>query len=474
MSRLTQNSLPDIHSTVRVPTYDRSGLAPSWVHIGVGGFHRAHQAVYLNDLLTQGVRDWSLCGVGLLPHDRLMQGALEPQDCLYTIVERDADGDQARVIGSITRYLLATDDLATVMRVLANPQTRIVSLTITESGYDLTKAANEPGGAFGVLSEALERRRDAGLPPFTVLSCDNLPHNGDIAHAALLAASQRDPHLVDWIQAHVTCPNCMVDRITPQTTDADRALVRDEFGIDDAWPVVCEPFKQWIIEDKFCNGRPALEDVGVQFTDDVRPYELMKLRLLNASHSSMAYLGYLAGFSTAPEVMADPDFHRYISAIMNDEVTPLLAPVPGIDLTDYKKTLLHRFANPAIKDQITRLCLDGSGKLPKFILPSIRERLERGAPPPLLTLAIAGWMRYLSGTDEHGEPIKIEDAFASLLQERARAGGVDPRPLLGMQEIFGDLGQSAPFVELLEHDLQSLYAHGARVTLADTLSRSAV
>ena len=305
-----------------------------------------------------------------------------------------------------------------------------------------------------------------------MLSCDNVQHNGDVARQALLTfAGRRDPSLADWIAQHVTFPNSMVDRITPQTTDADRAMVRDEFGIEDAWPVVCEPFRQWVIEDKFCNGRPPLEDAGAQMTSDVQPYELMKLRLLNAGHSALGYLGWLAGFRTIDHVASDPQFQTFLRRLWDDEVTPLLLPVPGIDLADYKATLLTRFANPRIGDQVARICLDGSAKMPKFLLPSIHEHLARGHVPRLLTLAVAGWFRYLSGTDEQGRPIPIEDPMAATLQERAQAGGPDPRPLLALRGVFGDLGDNPHFVSALEAALRRLYSEGTRATLTASLEQ---
>jgi len=323
---------------------------------------------------------------------------------------------------------------------------------------------------FGYLAEALDRRQRAGHAPFTVLSCDNVPQNGDMARKTLLAfAARRDPALHDWIAAHVAFPNSMVDRITPQTTDADRKMVRAEFGIEDAWPVVCEPFRQWIIEDVFSNGRPPLEQVGVQFTTDVHPYEMMKLRLLNASHSAMGYLGYLGGYQYIHEIMADNLFREYIRRLMDQEVTPLLAPVPGIDLADYKATLLTRFANPTIKDQVTRICLDGSSKVPKFLLPSLSEALASGGPTTLLTLALAGWFRYLRGEDEQGRPYTIDDPRAAELQALARQGKADPGLLLGLTDLFGDLGQSPTLVAELRRFGEQLDAVGARATLAQAL-----
>jgi mannitol 2-dehydrogenase len=490
MFTLSNATLGSLNARVTVPKYDRIGLPSPIVHIGVGGFHRAHEAVYLDDLLTQGYGGWSLCGVGLLPHDRRMRDALVPQDCLYTVVERSAAGEDARVIGSMSRYLLAPSDPERVIATLASAETRIVSLTITEGGYNVNETTGafngqhpdvihdlthpqHPVTVFGYLTEALSRRRQNGLSPFTVLSCDNLPHNGNIARSAVISyAELREPAIADWISDHGAFPNCMEDRITPQTTDADRLQIENEFALQDAWPVVCEPFRQWVIEDKFVLGRPPLEDVGVQFTSNVGPYETMKLRLLNASHSAMGYLGYLAGYRFIADVMADPLFQKFIAMLMDDEVSPLLPPVPGIDLAEYKKTLIQRFANPTIRDQVSRICLDGSAKMPKFLLPSLREQIARRGPTRLLTLAVAGWFRYLCGTDEQGQSITLEDPLAAILQERALAGGDDPHTLLSLHEIFGNLDQAETWVSELGKTLRHLTAHGARETLTRTLSSS--
>ena len=483
---LNQGNLSRLLPAVQVPAYKRESITPSIVHIGVGGFHRAHQAVYVDDLCRDhGVTEWGFCGVGLLAHDSRIRDALGSQDCLYTLVERSAVGDKARVIGSIIEFLFAPDNPDAVIEKMASAGTRIVSLTITEGGYFIDQGTGEfqedhpviahdlahpdqPTCAFGYLLAALDRRRQRGMRPFTVLSCDNVQGNGDVTRKVLLRfAELHDPSLKDWLSEHGAFPNCMVDRITPATTDADRALVRETFGIEDAWPVVCEPFRQWVIEDHFCDGRPAFEKVGVQMTTDVHPYETMKIRLLNASHSAMGYLGYLAGYTYIYEIMADPDFRKYILDLMHEEVTPILKPVPGVDLDVYKETLVDRFANPTIRDQATRICLDGSAKVPKFILPSIREQLARGGSVKKLSLAVASWCRFLAGTDEQGKPIEIQDPMAEVLHRHAKAAGRDPRPFLGLREIFGnDLPQSAVFVEQVGDALQSLYDVGARATLA--------
>lgn len=488
MTRLSELFSPPLGSSVAVPQYDRHGVVPGIVHISVGGFHRAHEAVYVDDLLAlNDGREWGICGVGLRPADKAMQDALVPQDCLYTVVARSAEGDEGRVIGSLVHYLFAPEETEAVLDVLTRPETRIVSLTITEGGYNFNEATGEfnadnpdiqhdlanpdcPISVFGYLAEALDRRRHAGQAAFTVLSCDNVPQNGEMARKTLLAfAALRNPALHDWIAAQVAFPNSMVDRITPQTTDADREMVRDEFGIEDAWPVVCEPFRQWIIEDRFSHGRPPWERVGVQFVGDVHPYEMMKLRLLNAGHSAVGYLGFLAGYPYIHEILADLLFRDYLQRLMNDEVTPLLAPVPGINLAEYKATLLTRFANPTLKDQTARICLDGSSKVPKFVLPSLHEALATGGPATLLTLTVAGWFRFLRGEDEQGQPFTINDPRADELQRLARLGGTDPRPLLGLTDLFGDLRQSEAFVAQLTRFLEHLDADGARATLARVL-----
>ena len=392
---LSEAGLGAFAGSVETPGYDRRRLRPSIVHIGVGAFHRAHQAVYLHDLASAG-GDWGERGVGLLPQDRPMAEALVPQDGLYTLLVRGAEGDRARVIGSLIEYLFAPDQPEAVLGALADARTRIVTMTITEGGYNVDEstgmfdAANggvradlrqpdKPSTVFGYLAEALDRRRRAGIQPFTLMSCDNVQSNGHIARTAITSfARLRDDSLAAWIERHVAFPNSMVDRITPQTTDVERQLLAREFGIADRWPVVTEPFTQWVIEDVFGDGRPALQEVGVQLVADVQPYENMKLRLLNGSHSAMGYLGYVAGYRTVHAVTADDLFRTFIERQMREEVAPLLQPVPGIDLDEYQRTLIERFRNPKIGDQLARVCLDSSSKVPKFVLPSLRDALVAG------------------------------------------------------------------------------------------------
>ncbi len=483
---LNRASLKAIAARARVPSFDPAGLPASIVHVGVGGFHRAHQAVYLDDLLAQGgKREWGLFGVGLLPHDARMRDVMRAQDCLYTLVERGAGGDQARVIGSIGGFLLAQDGREAVIEKMASRECRIVSLTITEGGYYVNKGTgqfdeahadirhdlehpHEPTCSFGYLAEALDRRRQRGLAPFTVMSCDNLQGNGDVARRTFLAfAERRDAGLAGWTAGNGAFPNAMVDRITPATTDAHRAMVRETFGIEDGWPVVTEPFKQWVIEDRFPLGRPAWERVGAQMVSDVHPYEMMKIRLLNASHQALCYIGMLLGYRYADETMADADIHSLVEHMMDDEVTPLLPPVPGIDLAQYKRTLLERFANPVLRDQLARIGTEGSARIPGFVLPSILDRLSRGGPMRALTFTVAAWFCYLTGTDDRGQPLPINDPIAEELTRRARAGGEDPRLLLGLRELFGDVLPASPvFVGQVEEHLRALHRQGPRAALA--------
>ncbi|OUL33514.1 mannitol dehydrogenase [Nostoc sp. T09] len=482
--KLNEASLSRLASNVRVPQYDRHQITNGIVHIGVGGFHRAHQALYLDNYFHQHPgSDWGITGVGLLEFDQRMRDALNSQDCLYTLVERSPEGDRARVIGAITKYLFAPDNRQAVIDTLADPQCRIVTLTITEGGYYYIEGSGEfdanhptiqydlqnpdqPIGVYGFLTAALDRRRQQGLAPFTVLSCDNLQGNGNIAHEMLTAyAEMRDPELRRWIADHVTFPNCMVDRITPATTPDDIKMVAEQFNIDDAFPVVAEPFLQWVVEDEFCAGRPDWEDVGVQMTSDVHPYEMMKIRLLNASHLLIGYLGTLAGYTYVHEVMGDPMIRQTVENLMA-EVTPTLQPVPGIDLDNYKQTLIERFANPKIRDQLPRLCLNSSAKMPKFVLGSVRDALRQKGAIEYMSLTVAAWFRYLNANDDKGNPIPIDDPIAGTLTQLARTSGSDAKPLLNLTEIFGDLSQSAPFVDAVTNHLRRLYEFGAKETLA--------
>ena len=487
---LDDRTVHDLDDRVRVPDYDRGTLTPAVVHIGVGGFHRAHQALYLDDLARTGETGWGEIGVGL--RSPAMRDALVPQNCLFTVVERSDLGDTARIVGSMIRYLFAPDDPEAVLAALTDERTRIVTLTITGGGYpvdedgrfdatdpqvraDLDNPAR-PETAFGYLTEALHRRRQAGLPAFTVLSCDNMPDNGAATRTAVLGfAAARDEGLAAWIDAHVTFPASMVDRITPETDSRTRDLITEQFGVRDRSPVVAEPFRQWVIEDRFCNGRPPLERVGAQFVEDVTPYKLMKTRLLNASHSALGYLGYLVGgYGTSSEAMANPVIADYLATLMRQEITAQLPEVPGIDLEAYQRTLLERFSNPQISDQLSRLCGRGSTKMPAYLLPSLMAARAEGQPTTLLTLAVAGWCRYLQGHDLNGNPIEIKDARKDILQPLAVEKGTDPRPLLAERDIFGPLGDDPEFVRTLEAAIRDIEEYGPAATMAEYLSNEAL
>ena len=465
------------------PGFDPASLTPGIVHLGLGGFHRAHMARYTHTLMEQDptAREWGILGAGLLPQDRAMRDSLAPQDSLYTLLERDGTTETATVVGSLAGVIFAGDDSASLLDAIDRPAIRIVSLTVTENGYCLNRATKRldpahpliqadlarptrPRSAIGIVTEALRRRRDKGTPPFTVMSCDNIQHNGQVLRAAVLAlATLRDPALAAWIGAHVRFPSSMVDRITPVTTDADRAWTAETYGIADQWPVVCEAFTQWVLEDDFPAGRPAWERVGCQFVPDVAPYEAMKLRLLNASHLAVAGLGRLMGYTYIDETMADPVLRRYMAALMDRETGPTLPPVPGIDLDGYKRTLIARFANPAIKDTTERVNTDAPLNI---LVDPIRDRLQAGAPIDLLALALAAWLRRVRGVDEQGAAIDVRHPLAAELREKAEQGGPDPRPLLRITALFGDFAENPALTDPVEHWLGSLYRDGSRRTLA--------
>ncbi len=468
-----------------VPAYDRDLVTPGVVHFGVGGFHRAHQAMYHDRLLSEGTApDWGICGVGVMPADRRMKEVLKAQDGLYTLVLKHSDGTyEPRVIGSIVEYLYAPDNPEAVIEKMAAPTTRIVSLTITEGGYNINDvtgefdASNEdvvrdlapgavPRTVFGLVIEALRRRWKRGLAPFTVMSCDNLQDNGYRSRRAFTAfARLRDPELGDWVEREARFPNSMVDRITPVTTDADRAEVRERFGIEDQWPVVCEPYTQWVLEDAFTAGRPRYEQVGVQVVDRVEPYELMKLRLLNGSHQALAYFGYLCGYRLVHEAAQDPVFQAFLLGYMDKEATPTLAPVPGVDLDGYKYNLIERFSNPQIRDTIARLCAESSDRIPKWLLPVVREQLAADGEIRRSAAVVASWARYAEGVDEAGQPIEVVDRMRDSLMELARRQRSDPDAFISNRDIFGDLIDKKPFVSAYRSALASLHERGARATL---------
>ncbi len=486
MDALNTANLSAIGQRVAIPTYDRRSLTPGIVHFGVGGFHRAHQAMLLDRLMNDGKAfEWAICGVGVLPADKRMKQVMDTQDGLYTLVAKHADGKlEPRVIGSIIDYLYAPDDPESVIETMAALSTRIVSLTVTEGGYNFDHVTGEfnfdepavahdlaadstPKTTFGLITEALRRRLERDLPPFTVQSCDNIQGNGETARAMFKAFAERKaPQVAAWMETDVCFPNAMVDRITPVTTDADINQIRAQFAIDDAWPVVCEPFIQWVIEDNFNQGRPPYEDVGAQIVEDVEPYELMKLRLLNASHQALCYFGYLAGYRYAHEVAQDQLFADFILQYMVYEATPTLAPVPGIDLDNYRQSLIERFANPAIKDTLARLCAESSDRIPKWLLPVIREQLANDGPMESTAAVVASWARYAEGIDEAGAPIEIVDRIADELRALAANNRTQPTAFIANRKLFGDLVDNERFVSAYLWALGNLHQNGARATVS--------
>jgi len=488
MTSLTEENLPQLNAGVSLPRYDRRRVTTGIVHIGVGNFHRSHQAMYIDTLMNSGAAmDWGICGIGLQPSNMAMRDVLAAQDGLYTLVLRHSDGTwDARVIGSIVEYLFAPDDPEAAIEKMAAPTTRIVSLTVTEGGYNLDAVTGEfnspdasvvadlrpgavPRTVFGLATEALARRRERGIPAFSILSCDNIQGNGHVSQRAFTAfARLRDPELADWMTRHVRFPNCMVDRITPKTTETDRAELSRRFGVDDQWPVLCEPFTQWVLEDNFSDGRPPLEDAGVQIVPDVEPYELMKLRLLNASHQALCHPGYLVGYRFVHDVTMDPLFARFLLDYMTQEAIPTLRPVPGVDLVHYANQLIERFSNPEVGDTVARLCANASDLIPKFLLPVIRQQLATGGPFTRSAAVVASWARYAEGTDENGEPYEIDDGLAPQLQAAARR---QRRHLTAFLEdnraVFGELADDPRFTRVYGAILTALLEGGVRSTFAD-------
>lgn len=483
MMRLSSSSLPQLPDRVEQPAYDRDKVTIGLVHLGIGAFHRAHQAVYTDKILADDP-SWGICGVSLRSADT--RDALAPQDGLYTLKVQDGQGERLSVIGSIVEILVAPENPEAVLSRMADAATRIVSLTVTEKGYCHNPATgtldenhpdilhdlqnpSKPKSAIGFIVEALARRKAAGAPAFTLLTCDNLPSNGHVLKRVVTRfAELRDPELAAFV-ADVASPSTMVDRIVPATTDADRAAITAALGFSDAWPVMTEPFRQWVVEDDFPLGRPAWETAGVVFVEDVSAFETMKLRLLNGSHSTLAYLGYLAGAETVADAMALPGMEDLVEALMRDEVSPTLPPLAGFDLPAYRRALVERFNNPALRHRTWQIAMDGSQKLPQRLLGTIRDRIQAGAPYDRLALGVAAWMRYARGIDEAGKAIDVRDPLSARIAELAQ-GSDDPeeiaKALLGMKEIFGDdLGADPDFRAQIVRALSRLFSEGSAAVL---------
>lgn len=470
-------------NAVTLPAYDRAALTPGIVHIGLGNFHRAHMAVYLDDLFAMGLdQTWAILGAGVRPGDAAMRDALLAQDCLSTVIELDPSGRRARRVGSMVGFIAVQADNAALIAAMSDPAIRIVSLTVTEGGYYvdaatglfdptaadiLADAANptRPATAFGAILAALRTRKAAGVAPFTVMSCDNLPGNGHVTQNTVVGlAALSDPDFAAWVAANVAFPNGMVDRITPGTGPRERAMAAD-FGLSDPVPVTCEPFRQWVLEDNFPMGRPALEKVGVTFAADVHAFEAMKIRILNGGHAIIAYPGGLGGHEYVHEAMQDPTIRAFLDAVETREILPIVAPVPGQDLTTYKSLIIERFSNPEVADTVRRLCLDGSNRQPKFIVPSIRDVLAAGGTAPGLILLSALWCRYCAGVDENGVTIAPNDPNWAHLQACALAAKTDPAVWTGMTDIYGDLSGTPAFADGFAAALREVWADGSQVAM---------
>lgn len=492
---LNEAALPLLPEDVEVPSYPRGEVGVGIVHIGVGGFHRAHEAQYVDQVLAlPGQHQWGIAGVGLLPGDRRMAEVLDAQDHLYTLVTRTPSGeDTARVIGSLQNYVLALDDPAAALALMVRPGTSIVSLTITEGGYpvgahgefdasdpalaeDISRTDGAPRTAFGLIIEALRQRRAAGLPPFTVMSCDNIQGNGDFARTAVVGfARARDAELAEWIEANGAFPNSMVDRITPVTTDAGRDFVASTFGIRDGWPVISESFTQWVLEDSFVDGRPPFERVGVQLVEDVRPYEAMKLRLLNATHQAVSYLGLLHGYEYVHEAVTDPVFAEFLMGYMTQEASPTLPVLPGVDLPRYRQDALERFGNPAIADTLARQVVDGTDRISKFVMPVLADRLQADESVEHIALVLAAWSEYVRVTVAAGGAEALTDSRRDEVIPAVLSQSPEGTELLKMS-LFGPLGEDERLIDAYRRArirLSDLGPMGAMQALAATHDREA-
>jgi mannitol 2-dehydrogenase len=480
---LRERNLRRFRDRVEVPTYRRDELRSGVVHLGVGSFHRAHQAVYFDDLARMGLTRWGITGVSL--RSPAMREALSPQDLLYSVLEQGAGGARARVVGALRRFVYAPEQPRAVLAALARRRTALVTLTLTGDGYPVDPASGalvgsdfqhdldspfQPRTAFGFVVAALEQRRQQGAPGLTVLSCDNRADAAAASRAAVLALAERhDPALVRWVEQHVSFPDAMVDRITPATEDSHRQLLAEGFGLRDRWPVVTEPFSQWVVENSFAGDRPPLDQVGVQFVADVGPHKRAKTRLLNGTHCALGFLGVLAGYRDTGEAMADPLLQAYVSALMAQEVAPLLPPVPGLDLAGYQQTLLTRLANPVLVDPLLRLAGRASTKVPAYLLPSLREAADQGRPYQLLALAVAAWLHCLRQPGGLG----LADTRGPELQALAAQGGADPRAVLHV-DLFGEIGHHPQVVGTLRRQLETLGKQGWQAAISSALASTAL
>lgn len=491
MKRLNQAEISALPKDVLLPSYDRNAIKPGIVHLGIGAFHRAHQAFYTEAVLNQFGGDWGIIGCSL--RSASVRDQLAPQDGLYTLVERSGEGEKLQLIGAVKETLVGPEDPAGLVAIMANPDIKIVSLTVTEKGYchdpatgdlnlnhpdiqhDLDNLAT-PKSAIGFLVGALKIRFEAGQKAFTLLSCDNLPNNGRVLEKVVTQFAEKvSAEFAQWIKANATFPCTMIDRIVPATTDDDRREIEARLGLRDEGMVVCEPFTQWVVEDKFADGRPAWEKVGVLMTDDVEAFEKIKLRLLNGSHSTMAYTGYLSGFQYIAEVMQQPAFVNLIKTYMAREAGETVQAPTGFDIEEYKQQLRDRFSNPALKHKTWQIAMDGSQKLPQRLLETLREQLARDGHIDIICLGVAAWIRYVSGVDELGKAIEVSDPLASKLREACDANKGNPRAMVeavvSISQVFGnDLIGNERFVSTTTEWLARFYEKGVLASVNEAFA----
>jgi len=478
--KLNQENLSRLPEEIRTPGYNRRQVKAGIIHIGVGAFHRSHQAFFTDQILHNSENsNWGICGIALLESDRSNYNALKAQDGLYTLTVANPDGSSETMVpGSLIEFMFAPENPNAVIEKIAHQDIKIITLTITEGGYNFNSEGeflmnqplvqwdlNHPGQpktVFGYLTMGLKRRMERSLKGLTIQSCDNIQKNGDLLKRMLLTFIKvSEPDLAAWVEREVTFPNSMVDRITPAATESDSEYIRKAFGIEDRCPVVCEPFVQWVIEDNYSQGRPRWESAGVQFAGDVAPFEKMKIRLLNAGHSLLGFLGALHGYTYIHEVVNDPVFARLLRDFMDKEVIPVLDEVPGINMKEYKDMLFYRFGNPRIRDRVARICQQSSAKIPKFLLPTVHDQLLRGGPVERSALVIAAWCRYSEGIDEKGKKYQIDDEISNILQAKAISSHKDPLAFLEIEKVFGDLIKSERFIKAYVRSLECLYHKGA-------------
>lgn len=487
---LNLENLPQLPAQVARPQYSRNDLSAGILHFGPGNFHKAHQAVYLDMLMNGGTdHDWSIIGASVMPGDATLRELMLKQDLLSTVVTQSATVSEAQVIGPMIDYLPVGDGEA-ILSTMSDPAIRIVSLTVTEGGYFVNAATGKfdqghpaiqadvvgydnPQTVFGLIVKGLEQRRAAGKVPFTVMSCDNLPHNGNAARDAVVGFAELiDASLAQWISENSSFPNGMVDRITPATGEFERDRVQSLFGVNDQAPVFCEDYLQWVLEDNFVAGRPSFEQAGVQIVDDVAPYEMMKIRILNGGHAVLAYPAALLGIEFAHEALQDSRIREFLKAVEYREIIPVVPPVPGVNLNDYCESVLNRFANPAIADTISRLCFDGSNRQPKFIVPTLADRLGSDEDIAGLALASAFWCRYCEGTDEAGHVIAPNDPSWDKLQAKAAESLQDPNAWIGMRDVYGALGDDPRFQKSFATAIEGVRSKGVAQMLSQYCENS--